>query len=127
MGSLAISPRRCENRAVESKPQTFGRDAIVVVTLRDPREKYWGAMLEITSAGLGMNGIDLNSFDDFVRLVRDGEPVIPNVVFFPIHRVERIELDLASGGIPSLQQRFAGACGQAASTMFTSKPLQQGR
>jgi hypothetical protein len=102
---------------------TFARGAVVLITLREPREKYWGAVLEINTAGVSLSGIALSAFDDFARLVRDGEPACPGVVFFPLHRVERIELDLPSGEIPSLRQRFAQACGRAAeSVMLPASP-----
>ncbi|MGH9520899.1 MAG: hypothetical protein ACRD3E_00040 [Terriglobales bacterium] len=97
---------------------TFRRGAIVLVTLREPREKFWGAVLEITTAGVGISGISLNGFDDFIRQLRDGDPVSPSIVFFPIHRVERIELDLANGEIPSLRHRFLAQCGQPAETVL---------
>ncbi len=93
-------------------PPIFARGAIVLVTLNSPREKFWGAVLELTTAGLGVRGIDLNSLDDFARLVRDGEPVAPSAVFFPMHRVERIELDARNGNIPSLAERFSGKSGR---------------
>jgi hypothetical protein len=96
----------------------FARGAVVLVTLREPREKYWGAVLEITTAGLALSGIDLNGFDDFTRLLRDGEAAHPSIVFFPIHRVERVELDLPSGDFPSLGQRFAEACGRPAESVL---------
>lgn len=93
---------------------TFARGTVVLVTLREPREKFWGAVLEITTAGVGVSGINLAAFDDFTSLLRDGEPASPGVVFFPMQRVERIELDVANGDIPSLRQRFLSKCGCAA-------------
>jgi hypothetical protein len=39
-------------------------------------------------------------------MVRDGEPFTPAVVFFPMHRIERVELDLPDGSLPSMSQRF---------------------
>jgi hypothetical protein len=90
----------------------FARGAVVLVTLNTPREKFWGVVLELTTAGLGVRGIDLNSFDDFARLVREGEPVAAGAVFFPMHRVERIELDTRNGSIPSLTERFASKSGR---------------
>jgi hypothetical protein len=33
------------------------------------------------------------------------------VVFFPMHRAERVELDLPDGSIPSLSQRFTQRTG----------------
>ncbi|MGH2397385.1 MAG: hypothetical protein ACRD2Q_11750 [Terriglobales bacterium] len=84
----------------------FRAGALVLVTLNTPREKFWGAVLEITPAGVSIRGLDLNSFDDFARLLRAGEPATPGMVFFPMHRVERMELDARNGDIPSLRERF---------------------
>ena len=44
-------------------------------------------------------------------MVRDGEPFTPAVVFFPMHRIERVELDLPDGNLPSLSQRFFAKTG----------------
>jgi hypothetical protein len=85
----------------------FTRGAIVLVSLNSPREKFWGMVLELSSPGVSLRGIDLNSFEDFSRQLKAGEAVTPNAVFFPMHRVERIELDARNGEIPSLQSRFA--------------------
>lgn len=104
----------------------FARGALVLVTLNSPREKFWGAILELTTAGLGVRGIDLNSFDDFARLVREGEPISASAVFFPMHRVERIELDVSSGGIPSLGERFAAKSGRAAASVLEPAPAERG-
>ena len=90
---------------------TFTRGTVVLVTLREPREKFWGAVLEISPAGIGVSGLSLTACDDFTSQLRDGESVSPAVVFFPMMRVERIELDVANGEIPSLRQRFLSKCG----------------
>ncbi len=84
----------------------FASGVVVLVTLNSPREKFWGAILDISPAGLSVRGLDLNSFDDFVGLVRSGEPASLGAVFFPMHRVERVEIDARNGDIPSLQERF---------------------
>ena len=84
----------------------FAANAVVLVTLNSPREKFWGAVLNLAPAGVSVRGIDLNSVDDFIRQVKAGDLVTPNAVFFPMHRIERIELDLRNGEIPSLQERF---------------------
>ena len=99
----------------------FSRGAVVLVTLNNPREKFWGTILDLTPAGLAMRGIDLNSFEDFAGLVRDGEPVAASAVFFPMHRVERIELDARNGSIPSLAERFAAKSGRSASAIFQAE------
>ncbi len=80
--------------------------AVVLVTLNTPREKFWGAVADITPAGVSIRGLDLNCFDDFARQVRAGESVTPGLVFFPMHRVERMELDARNGDIPSLRERL---------------------
>lgn len=90
----------------------------MLVTLREPREKFWGAVLEITTAGVGVSGINLTAFDDFTSQLRDGDAVTPGVVFFPMHRVERLELDQANGDIPSIRQKFLAKCGAAAEVVL---------
>jgi hypothetical protein len=94
----------------------FTKGAVVLVTLNTPREKFWGAVLDISPSGIAMRGIDLNSFDDFARLINAGENATPASVFFPMHRVERIELDARNGDIPSLSERFENRTGRG----FTS-------
>jgi hypothetical protein len=90
------------------------RGAIVLLTLGSPREKFWGALLELTLTGVTARGIDLNSFQDFTTLLKSGEAVHPAVVFFPMHRVERIELDASSAGVPSLAEQFLSKSGRDA-------------
>jgi hypothetical protein len=93
------------------------------VTLSSPREKFWGAVLELSGAGLSVCGVDLNSFDDFAAMVRSGDAE-PGVVFFPMHRVERVELDARNGDIPSLAERFAEKSGRAAAAVLGLDPDQ---
>jgi hypothetical protein len=85
----------------------FRPGALVVATLGNPREKFWGAVLALSPEGLSLAGIELASFEDLISMVKEGEPFTPSQIFFPMHRVERIELDLPDGNIPSLSQRFA--------------------
>ena len=98
----------------------FAENSVVLVTLNNPREKYWGAVMAITQAGVSLRGMDLNSFEDFTRQVKSGEEVQLNAVFFPMHRVERVELDARSGDIPSMQDRFLNKCGQNFSAFVLS-------
>jgi hypothetical protein len=84
---------------------------MVVVTLGNPRDKFWGMILALNPEGLSLSGIELASFEDLVSMVKDGEAFTPAVVFFPMHRIERIELDLADGNLPSLSQRFSAKTG----------------
>ncbi len=94
---------------------------MVVVTLGNPRDKFWGMILSLAPEGLSLTGIELASFEDLVVMVKDGEPFTPAVVFFPMHRIERIEVDLPDGSLPSLSQRFLAKTGiHPAATLSTA-------
>jgi len=89
----------------------FAPGALVIATLCNPREKFWGMILVLAPEGLSLSGAELASFEDLTVMVRDGEPFTPAVVFFPMHRIERVELDLPDGTLPSLSQRFLAKTG----------------
>jgi hypothetical protein len=86
---------------------------IVIVSLISPKEKMWGQIMSLEPQGVTLRGIDLASFDDFIRqVVQQEETAVGlNTVFFPMHRVERIMVDEPSGSIPSLSQRFQAKVG----------------
>ncbi|HVO59864.1 MAG TPA: hypothetical protein VMT53_02955 [Terriglobales bacterium] len=85
---------------------SFAAGSIVLATLREPREKIWGALLALDPAGVSLQGIELSSFEDATSAAIGGEPLNAAVLFFPMHRVERIAMDLPEGNLPSLSQRF---------------------
>jgi len=91
--------------------------SIVVVSLHTPREKVWGELLAINPSGVTIRGVDLNSFDHFVRQINqpDGERMGLPTIFFPMNRVERISLDEPSGSIPSMNELFARKVGRSLS------------
>lgn len=107
-----------KNQPVSGNASPFQPGTMVVVTLSNPREKLWGTILSLSPEGLSMRGIELASFEDLVALVKEGEPFSLGVVFFPMHRVERMELDLPDGNIPSLSQRFSAKTGLDPATML---------
>lgn len=88
-------------------------NSIVIISLASPKEKIWGQLLALNAAGVTVRGMDIGSFDDFVRQVRSGEESTVGlaVVFYPMHRLERIALDEPSGAIPSLADRFREKAG----------------
>ena len=118
---LQSSGRDSDNQGMTKDPQPADKStaarssarnpflpgSIVVVTLGNPRDKFWGMILALAPEGLSMSGIELAGFEDFVLMVKDGEPLSPAVVFFTMERIERIELDLPDGTLPSLSQRFS--------------------
>jgi len=119
---LAGSSR--ENKAPNTD-DPFLPGAIVIVTLCNPREKFWGMVLALAPEGLSLSGIELASFEDLAVMVKEGEPFTPAVVFFPMHRVERVELDLPDGNLPSLSQRFFAKTGLRPSTSLAPPHLTQ--
>jgi hypothetical protein len=44
-------------------------------------------------------------------MIKAGDPASFGVVFFPMQRIERVELDSSEGNVPSLSQRFAAKTG----------------
>src|SRR5215467_6251354 len=95
-----------DSRSQAHHNEQFVAGALVIATLSDPREKFWGMVLALAAEGLSLSGVELASFENLTVMVRDGEPFTPAVVFFPMHRIERVELDLPDGNLPSLSQRF---------------------
>jgi hypothetical protein len=89
--------------------------SIVIVSLHSPREKVWGELLSITPAGVTVRGVDLNSFDHFIKQINapESERMGLPTVFFPNTRVERVSLDEPSGAIPSMSDIFARKVGRS--------------
>ena len=90
-------------------------NSIVIINLQAPRERFFGRLLDISTAGVTVRGIDLNAFDDWMNCISDREEsgVQPTTIFFPLHRVEKIILDEGIGVIPSLSDTFLTKVGSA--------------
>jgi len=88
-------------------------DAVVIVYLREPRERFWGVMRSLDATGTSVLGVDLLAFDDWLHQVggAGSGQITPSLVFFPLQRVEKILLDMPSGEIPSLLERFEARAG----------------
>jgi hypothetical protein len=99
-------------------PKGLPPAAFVLITLGNPREKFWGRLLALDLRGATLCGILLDSFDDFIYQLRGQEPALPLTVFFPMHRVERIELDCNGGAVPSMLERFEQQSGADAKQIF---------
>lgn len=103
----------------EREERGINRGATVLVVLHSPREKCWGALYEISAAGIFMRGIDLNSFDDWTQSVAHDEPFLGLTdLFFPMWRVERLTRDESSGGVPSLAEQFERRTGRSVEQVF---------
>jgi len=101
------------NSALKNRTRMQGGDPIVLV-LHTPKEKCWGILDEIGAAGVFLRGLDLNSFDEWVRAVSHDEPFMGlSDLFSPMWRVERLSRDEASGGIPSLFEQVEQRTGRS--------------
>jgi hypothetical protein len=91
----------------------FEKASLVIVNLVNPREKFFGVLMALSPAGVTIRGINLDSFDDWIRqIARDEESNLDLITMFaPLFRVERIFLDEASGQIQSFSQRFEDIVG----------------
>ena len=97
--------------------------SIVIVSVHTPREKVWGELIEISTAGVTLRAIDINSFDEFVRQVLhpegDGDRMGLPTLFLPMLRIERISLDEPCGSIPSLADIFERKVGESLKSYLT--------
>ena len=88
--------------------------SVVIAYLQNPRERVWGLIRSLDATGVVIEGIDLNSFDDWVRQVAEGgEGLALSTVFFPLLRVEKLLLDADSASVPSLSLRFERRVGRS--------------
>jgi hypothetical protein len=87
----------------------------VVVYLHAPKEKVWGLLVGLTGAGVTVRGLDLAVFDDWMRQeARGEEPLIGlATLFYPMHRVERVEKDETVGPLVGYADRFAREVGRS--------------
>jgi hypothetical protein len=94
----------------------------VVLVLHTPKEKYWGVLDEISSAGVFLRGLDLNAFDDWVAAVLHKEPFIGLTdLFFPLWRIERVSKDEAAGGVTSLYEQVERRTGLTVSELLRAQ------
>ena len=91
----------------------FEKNALVILNLINPKEKFFGLLTALSPAGITVRAINLDSFDDWVRQVARGEESNLDLMtmFVPLFRVERVFLDEPSGVIKSYAQRFEDAVG----------------
>ena len=86
----------------------------VVLYLQNPKEKIWGLLVSLGPEGVVVRGLDLATFDDWMRQeARGDEPLIGlSTLFYPMGRVERMEQDETVGPVASYADRFAREAGR---------------
>jgi hypothetical protein len=101
----------------------FASGQIVVVVLREPRERIWGRLLGLESSGIALRGLELTPWEEVLTLVKRGEDdqVAIATRFYPMHRVESLYLDEPSSGVLSLSQDFQRRAGQAPQTFLADR------
>jgi hypothetical protein len=90
-----------------------GPGALVVAFLHSPKERVWGVLRGLDASGAWLEGIDLDSFEDWARQVgrRDAPAIGLSVAFYPLGRVEKLLLDRSAPGQPSFADRFQTLAG----------------
>jgi len=91
----------------------FGPGTPVLVYLHSPREKVFGVLVSLQPAGIAVRGIDLAAFEDWLRQEARGEQGLGLVtLFYPMHRVERLERDETVGDLEGIADRFRRETGR---------------
>jgi hypothetical protein len=92
----------------------FEPNALVIVNLVNPKEKFFGTLRALSAAGVTMRAVNLDSFEDWIhQIARAEEAEIDMITMFaPLFRVERIFLDEPAGYIQSYAQRFQQVVGR---------------
>jgi hypothetical protein len=101
---------------MSGQPWTLGRGSPVIVYLQTPKEKVWGVLLSIDAAGVCVRGLDLRIFDEWMlQEARGGEQLLGvSTLFYPMSRLERLELDERVGPVPAYSERFLAEVGRSA-------------
>jgi hypothetical protein len=96
----------------------------VVIYLQGPKEKVWGVLVSLTPAGVVLRGIDLATFDDWMRQEARGEEELIGLttIFYPMHRVVRMERDETVGPLTSYADRFAREVGRSVGAVLGLEP-----
>jgi hypothetical protein len=91
----------------------LSENAIVIVNLVNPKEKFWGVLRSISAAGITIRAINLDSFQDWVaQIARKDDPALDLVTMFvPLFRLERLFVDEPVGAVKSYSDYFEESVG----------------
>ena len=109
---------------VSMGPYGLAEGTTVVIYLQGPKEKVWGVLVSLTSSGVVLRGIDLATFDDWMRQEARGEEELIGLttIFYPMHRVVRMERDETVGPLTSYADRFAREVGRSVGAVLGLEP-----
>lgn len=92
----------------------------VLAHLVNPSEKFWGRLQDLSPTGFVLRGLNVESFEDwmrdFARGERDGMGLV--TMFVPLHRLERMFLDERVGGVESYREVFERRVGRPIESAF---------
>ena len=95
-------------------PKNLTTRSAVILSLQNPREKIWGVLLAINTYGITLRGIDINSFQDWVRSVANNtDSMSLSTMFVPMMRVEKATLDENFGMYKSFSEQFQERVGRS--------------
>src|SRR5437016_12806919 len=66
----------------------FHAGSMVIATLGNPREQFWGAILALTPEGVSLCGLELASLDALVSMLKEADPFSPASACCRMHRRE---------------------------------------
>jgi hypothetical protein len=94
-------------------PLPFTSGQLVVLVLREPKERLWGRLLGLEASGVALRGVELTPWEEILGLVKRGEAdqVALGTRFLPMHRIDSLYLDEPSSGVPSLAEEFKSRTG----------------
>jgi len=96
------------------KERGFEPGTPVLVYLHSPREKVFGVLVSLQPAGVAVRGIELSAFEDWMRQEARGERGLGLLtLFYPMHRVERVEKDETVGDLEGIADRFRRETGRS--------------
>lgn len=106
------------------KPFELSEGTPVVLYLQGPKEKIWGILLSLSPAGVMIRGIELETFEDYMRQEVKGEEDLLGLVtaFYPMYRLERLERDETIGPVMSYADRFAREVGRTIFEVIGADP-----
>jgi hypothetical protein len=109
---------------VSMSPYSLAEGSTIVVYLQGPKEKVWGVLVSLTASGVVLRGIDLATFDDWMRQEARGDEELIGLttVFYPMHRVVRLERDETVGPLTSYADRFAREVGRSVGAVLGLEP-----
>ena len=92
------------------------------IHLTDPVERLWGRLIRLSNAGVIMRGIDVKEIEAFKYQFRKQEKeVFPQTAFFPMRRVQKMDIDEPLDQLPSVIEALVEATGKNADEIINLK------